>query len=69
MQTKTNPTLKDLDFTETGERIMVGDEMKEKLMTVLEKDVQVSVYTLLPSALYSKLYILVIFPRAHHYGI
>ena len=42
MQTKTNPTLKDLDFTETGERIMVGDETKEKVMKMLEVDVQVS---------------------------
>lgn len=44
LQTKTNPTLKDLDFTEMEENIMVGNSAKDQLMKALEADVQVSVF-------------------------
>jgi len=43
LQTKVNPTLKDLDFTETEERILVGDAMKAEVMATLEADVQVQI--------------------------
>ncbi|XP_064402336.1 phosphatidylinositol 5-phosphate 4-kinase type-2 beta-like [Halichondria panicea] len=39
-KTKTNPTLKDLDFTEMEENIMVGNSAKDQLMKALEADVQ-----------------------------
>lgn len=42
LQAKSNPTLKDLDFTESGEKIAVGTEAKDRIMKVLEKDVQVN---------------------------
>ena len=49
IQTKLNPTLKDLDFTEIEEKILVGRESKEKLLKMLEADAMVRnvVYCLL----------------------
>ena len=41
VQTKLNPTLKDLDFTEIEEKILVGREAKEKLLKMLEADAMV----------------------------
>lgn len=41
MQAKSNPTLKDLDFTEFGEKISVGTYTKEGVMKTLERDIQV----------------------------
>ena len=43
LQARSNPTLKDLDFTESGEKISIGTEMKEGVMKTLERDVQVGV--------------------------
>ena len=40
-QAKTSPTLKDNDFTESGEKIIIGEEAKESLMRTVECDVQV----------------------------
>ena len=40
-QAKINPTLKDLDFTESGEKITIGEDSKEVLMKALHSDVQV----------------------------
>ena len=40
-QAKINPTLKDNDFTESGEKIIIGEEAKTNLMRTLECDVQV----------------------------
>jgi len=40
-QAKSNPTLKDVDFTVSGEKICIGSEAKERLLKILEKDVQV----------------------------
>lgn len=37
---KSNPTLKDLDFTESGEKISIGAEEKDRVMKTLERDVQ-----------------------------
>lgn len=41
MQAKSNPTLKDLDFTESGEKISIGAEEKDRVLKTLERDVQV----------------------------
>ena len=40
-QAKTSPTLKDNDFTESGEKIIIGEEAKGSLMRTVECDVQV----------------------------
>lgn len=37
---KINPTLKDLDFTVSGEKITIGEDSKEVLMKALHSDVQ-----------------------------
>ncbi len=37
-----NPTLKDLDFAEIEEKIMVGRDAKENLLKIFEADVLVS---------------------------
>ena len=40
-QAKLFPTLKDKDFTDSGEKIVIGEAAKEEFLKVLGRDVQV----------------------------